>query len=213
MGGLRYAVVETAIGALDVVVDTAAGGGDVVVGIYFPGHWTNPDRAEWGARVEPDAPVFAQVRDELGEFFAGTRTAFTVPVELRGNAFQRAVWDVLQQIPVGTTMTYGEVAARVGTRNAQLVGQAVGHNPVSIVVPCHRVVGASGALTGYAGGVDRKAWLLELEGAMPETLFGADPAPVFAQEGEGPRLAALAQPAGEGLARPAREPASRPGAD
>ncbi|GAB3707018.1 methylated-DNA--[protein]-cysteine S-methyltransferase [Mariniluteicoccus flavus] len=172
---LRYAVVETTIGALDVVVDQGSEGHDVVVGIYFPGHWTRPDRALWGRRVEPEEPIFAQTRTELEELFAGERTAFTVPIELRGTPFQRAVWDVLLTIPPGRTVTYGDVAARVGSRNAQLVGQAVGHNPISIIVPCHRVVGSQGTLTGYAGGVDRKAWLLEVEGALPVTLFAEVP--------------------------------------
>lgn len=169
--GLRHAVVDTTIGTLDVVIDTVAGD-DRLLGIYFPGHWTQPDQALWGPRVGSEAPLFVRVRDQLEEFFVGRRTRFDVPLDLRGTPFQRAVWDVLVEIPLGRTTTYGDVARRVGSRNAQLVGQAVGHNPVSIIVPCHRVVGSDGTLTGYAGGLDRKRWLLELEGALPPSLFG-----------------------------------------
>ncbi|GAB3622363.1 methylated-DNA--[protein]-cysteine S-methyltransferase [Mariniluteicoccus endophyticus] len=176
---LRHAEVTTTIGRLDVVVDTTATG-DAVVGIYFPGHWTRPDRGAWGRTVEVESvPLVGEVVGQLESYFAGRRTSFDLPLDLRGPEFQQRVWAVLQEIPYGATMTYGAIAARLGSRNAQLVGQAVGHNPVSVVVPCHRVIGADGTLTGYAGGVDRKSWLLELEGAAPPSLF--DEVPTFGQ--------------------------------
>ncbi|OYO18694.1 cysteine methyltransferase [Enemella dayhoffiae] len=190
---MRHAVIDGTIGRLTVVADPSTGsggpstgsggpptgsGGEVVIGIYFPGHWTNPDRRGWGAESEPDG-VIEQCRRELEEYARGERREFTVPIELRGNAFQQRVWAELLAIPFGETTFYGALAARVGVRNAQLVGQAVGHNPISVIVPCHRVIGADGSLTGYAGGVDRKLWLLEREGALPASLF--DETPVFEQ--------------------------------
>jgi len=101
---------------------------------------------------------------ELAEYFRGDRHEFDLPLDLRGTSFQQSVWREIQAVPYGETVTYGEIALRVGRPRAyQAVGQAVGANPVAIVVPCHRVVGADGKLTGYGGGVDRKAALLELE--------------------------------------------------
>ena len=92
---------------------------------------------------------------------------FTPPLEMRGSAFRRAVWEILLSIPYGRTVTYGEIAGRIAGRNgaAQAVGGAVSHNPVSLIIPCHRVIGADGSLTGYAGGTDRKACLLRMESA------------------------------------------------
>jgi methylated-DNA-[protein]-cysteine S-methyltransferase len=109
-------------------------------------------------------PVLAAACDQLDEYFAGDRREFSLPVRLVGTAWERRVWDALLAIPYATTVTYGELARRLGApRAARAVGSANGRNPVSIVVPCHRVIGASGALTGYAWGVGRKAGLLALE--------------------------------------------------
>jgi len=124
--------------------------------------------------VTPSAshPVVATVVRELGEYFAGERTAFDVAVDPVGTPFQLDAWAALRSIPYGVTVSYGEQAARMGDRNkARAVGAANGRNPISIIVPCHRVVGASGALTGFAGGVDTKAWLLDHERrhAAPDT--------------------------------------------
>ena len=165
----RHDVVATSIGDLTVVVDTATddtvGGdptsGDVLVGIYFPGHWTLPDVATFGAREPGDALVAETVR-QLEEYLAGDRREFDLPVELRGGELYQAVWAILREIPYGERVTYGEIATKLGTA-AQPVGRAVGANPVSIVVPCHRVVGSDGSLTGYAGGIERKRALLDLE--------------------------------------------------
>jgi methylated-DNA-[protein]-cysteine S-methyltransferase len=107
----------------------------------------------------------AAARAQLEEYFAGERTAFEVPLDLRGTPFQLAVWNALLEIPFGVTCSYGELARRIGKpRAVRAVGHAIGSNPVAIVVPCHRVIGARGRLTGYAGGIERKAWLLAHEG-------------------------------------------------
>jgi len=111
--------------------------------------------------------VLARAGQQLGEYFAGTRTTFDIPLDAPGTAFQRRVWDALRAIPYGTTLSYGELARRLGdVRATRAVGAANGKNPIPIIVPCHRVVGANGALTGFGGGLDRKRWLLEHEGAL-----------------------------------------------
>jgi methylated-DNA-[protein]-cysteine S-methyltransferase len=123
-----------------------------------------PVSADW---VE-DLAAFTDAARQLDEYFAGTRTQFDLPLDPAGTAFQLAVWEQLRTIPSGTTTTYGDIAARVGKPHAsRAVGAAIGRNPIGIIVPCHRVVGSTGALTGYAGGMDRKIALLTLEGALP----------------------------------------------
>jgi len=111
---------------------------------------------------EKKLPVFTQTDRWLDFYFAGQVPDFTPPLHLCGTAFRRRVWEALLTIPYGQTMTYGTLAEKLGS-SARAVGNAVGHNPVSIIVPCHRIVGADGSLTGYAGGVERKAGLLRLE--------------------------------------------------
>jgi methylated-DNA-[protein]-cysteine S-methyltransferase len=121
-------------------------------------------RGDIGDGSSPTTPCSIRARRELDEYFAGQRTTFDVPLDPRGTDFQKAAWEVLRTIPYGTTWTYGEQARRLGDANkARAVGAANGRNPLSIVVPCHRVVGTSGALTGFAGGLDTKQWLLEFE--------------------------------------------------
>ena len=111
-----------------------------------------------------DDPLLADTAAQLREYFAGTRSSFDVPLDLQGTDFQRAVWNALLNIAPGRTTTYGEIARELGVPSAsRAVGAAVGRNPVSIIVPCHRVVGSSGSLTGYAGGLDRKRSLLRIE--------------------------------------------------
>ncbi|MDP2452412.1 MAG: methylated-DNA--[protein]-cysteine S-methyltransferase [Polaromonas sp.] len=119
---------------------------------------------------DPEHPVLKEVMRQLGEYFAGRRTEFDVPLDLaHGTAFQQSVWQALLAIPQGGTASYSEVGRRIGKPAAvRAVGAAVGRNPVSIIVPCHRVMGANGALTGYAGGLDRKTALLKLEGVLQE---------------------------------------------
>lgn len=126
---------------------------------------------------ERETPVFAQTREWLDIYFSGREPDFMPPIHLTGTPFQLVVWDILRKIPYGRTATYGEIAAQVAAArglarmSAQAVGGAVGHNPVSILVPCHRVVGADGSLTGYAGGLERKIKLLSGEGADMGRLF------------------------------------------
>jgi methylated-DNA-[protein]-cysteine S-methyltransferase len=136
--------------------------------LYFAGQKHAPeDAAEW--REDPDHPVLLALRGQLDAYFAGNLHAFDLPLAPRGTAFQMAVWTLLRSIPAGTTVTYGALARQLaGQRegripSAQAVGGAVGHNPIPIIIPCHRVIGANGSLTGYAGGLDRKATLLALE--------------------------------------------------
>lgn len=136
---------------------------EVLSGIYFPGHWHMPAPEVFGTR---SARGFERARQQLGEYFAGERTEFELTTAIAGDEFQRRVWERIDRIPYGQTTTYGEIAQELGdTALARKVGGAVGRNPLSIVTPCHRVVGKDGKLTGYAGGLDRKRFLLELEGA------------------------------------------------
>jgi len=121
-------------------------------------------RVEVGDARDSDHPVLVRTIDQLTEYFAGRRTGFDLPLDLHGTPFQRDVWAALLDIPYGTTTTYGRLAARLGEgRRARAVGAAVGRNPVSIVVPCHRVIGHDGSLTGFAGGLEAKQRLLALE--------------------------------------------------
>lgn len=114
---------------------------------------------------EKETPVLTETARWLDVYFSGKDPGFLPPLHPQGSPFRQAVWNILLTIPRGQTMTYGEIARRLGVRSAQAVGGAVGHNPISILIPCHRVVGSDGSLTGYAGGVERKARLLQLEGA------------------------------------------------
>jgi methylated-DNA-[protein]-cysteine S-methyltransferase len=156
----RHAVVETELGELTLVASDGA-----LTGLYFPHHWIRPERAQLGEEVAVDTDVLLSEADrQLKQYLAGERTTFELPIALSGDEFQQQVWALLDEIPFGETTTYGELAERLGDKSlAQEVGQAVGHNPVSIIVPCHRVVGKNGKLTGYAGGLKRKQKLLDLE--------------------------------------------------
>lgn len=158
---IRHTTVTT--DEIDDVVVVAEDG--AISGIYFPGHWTKPDWSTFGPAVDAaDDPILSGAVDELREYLRGERTSFDFAIELHGNDFQQRVWRILLGIPFGETRTYGDIAEQLGDRSlARMVGQAVGHNPISIVVGCHRVVGKSGSLTGYAGGLKRKAFLLDLE--------------------------------------------------
>jgi methylated-DNA-[protein]-cysteine S-methyltransferase len=111
--------------------------------------------------------LLERARRQLAEYFARSRTTFDLPLDAVGSVFQRRVWDALRAIPYGTTVSYSELARRLGdSRATRAVGAANGRNPIPIIVPCHRVVGARGELTGFGGGLDRKRWLLEHEGAL-----------------------------------------------
>lgn len=139
--------------------------GAQLTGLYFPGHWHMPKPEAVGTEVDVHSDeVLTQAKTELVSYLEGSRTTFDVPLNASGDEFSERVWTLLQAIPYGATTTYGALAEELGNRKlAQRVGQAVGRNPLSVFIPCHRVVGADGSLTGYAGGIERKQWLLELE--------------------------------------------------
>jgi methylated-DNA-[protein]-cysteine S-methyltransferase len=137
---------------------------DFLTGLFFAGQKYFPSIPL--TRIHSKAPpLVLHARQQIEEFFAGERRVFTVPVALRGTVFQRRVWAALAAIPYGSVVSYSAVATYVGlsTVYARAVGSAIGHNPVSVIVPCHRVVSSSGELTGYAGGIGRKSALLALE--------------------------------------------------
>ena len=137
-----------------------------LAGVWFVGQRHGPDASGW--REDPEHPVLRETIAQLTAYYAGTRTAFALPLDLQfGTPFQQSVWTALQQIPSGGTTSYAALARQLGRpQAARAIGAAVGRNPVSIVVPCHRVLGTGGALTGYAGGLERKSALLKLEGAL-----------------------------------------------
>lgn len=155
-----HTLVETRLGDLTLVAEE-----DALTGVYFPQHRYPPAPDSIGDRVDAAArPVLARAAQQLAQYLDGDRHDFDLALAPRGDDFSCTVWDRLQEIPYGTTTTYGRIAQQLGNpRLAQRVGQAVGHNPLSIVIPCHRVVGADGSLTGYAGGLPRKRLLLDLE--------------------------------------------------
>lgn len=130
--------------------------------------WENdsPDRVKLGTVAEsPDHPVLAATETQLKQYFAGSRTSFDLPLDFRGTDFQKSVWAELLAIPFGETRSYGEIAMKLGRPKAsRAVGAANGRNPISIVAPCHRVIGSTGKLTGFAGGLEAKDYLLKLEG-------------------------------------------------
>jgi len=160
----RHTLIDSPLGELTLVAD-----GDALMGVYFRHHWHPPTAEALGEHVEPDADeLFRRAAEQLHAYLAGERTQFDLPIALVGDPRQRRVWELLAGIDYGQTRTYGELAAELGDgTTAYEVGQAVGRNPLSIVVPCHRVVGKDGALTGYAGGLSRKRFLLGLEEPAP----------------------------------------------
>jgi methylated-DNA-[protein]-cysteine S-methyltransferase len=135
--------------------------------------WENdrPGRVRLTIDAQDDRhPVLLEAERQLGEYFGGRRKTFALTLDLEGTAFQRKVWNALLTIPFGETRSYAQIARQIGSPSAvRAVGAANGKNPVSIVAPCHRVIGSTGKLTGFAGGLDVKAQLLSLEGAMPST--------------------------------------------
>lgn len=151
-----HAVVDSPLGPLTLVAED-----DALVGLYMDEQSHLPDPAALGARDDEALPALKQ---QLTAYWAGELTDFDVPVRASGTVFQQRVWAALRTIPYGQTWSYGRLAAEIGQPTASRpVGLANGRNPVGIVVPCHRVVGSSGSLTGYAGGVHRKQWLLAHE--------------------------------------------------
>jgi methylated-DNA-[protein]-cysteine S-methyltransferase len=152
---IRYRTIDSPIGPL-----TLAGQQSVLSHLRMVDQTYEPNRSDWVF----DAQAFPDAVDQLQAYFAGQRTAFDLQLELRGSEFQRRVWDALLTIPYGETRSYGEIAEQIGAAGAaRAVGLANGRNPIAIIVPCHRVIGTGGGLTGYGGGLDRKRALLELE--------------------------------------------------
>ena len=151
-----FGSVPTPLGPVLVIIE-----GGAVAGLHFDGDARTPRVPEHSRR---DEQLSSSVADQLEEYFRGIRTRFELPLRVHGTPFQRAVWSALLDIPYGQTSTYGRIAAVLGrARAARAVGAANGQNPVSIVIPCHRLIGTDGGLTGYGGGIDRKRRLLELE--------------------------------------------------
>lgn len=154
---MQWTTAESSLGTI-----LLGGNSDGLCGLWFEGQkhipsllptWRN-DRLE----------IFEETRMWLDIYFAGQEPDFTPRIVLNGTTFRNRVWNELLRIPYGATITYGELAKKVGCHSARAIGNAVGHNPISIIVPCHRVVGSGGTLTGYAGGIDRKKALLTMEG-------------------------------------------------
>lgn len=160
----RYRMVDSPIGPL-----TLAGEGSTLTNLRMVEQTYEPDRADWLL----DDRAFPDAAEQLDAYFAGELQEFDLPLRLSGTEFQRRVWNALRTIPYGETRTYGEIAQQIGAPTAfRAVGLANGHNPIAVIVPCHRVIGANGSLTGFGGGLERKSALLELERATSSlTLF------------------------------------------
>ncbi|CAG9177039.1 Methylated-DNA--protein-cysteine methyltransferase [Cupriavidus laharis] len=156
-----YRLIDSPLGAMLLRAD-----GGFLTGVYFEGQKYYPHGAVPGAVPESAARVFDAAAAQIAAYFDGSLETFAVPLRLLGTGFQTRVWEALRAIPFGETLSYGELAGQLGLPpgHARAVGGAVGRNPLSVIVPCHRVLGAGGDLTGYAGGTDRKRALLRLEG-------------------------------------------------
>ncbi|MFG3249652.1 methylated-DNA--[protein]-cysteine S-methyltransferase [Streptomyces sp. NPDC048187] len=162
----QHTVIDSPYGALTLVAEDGA-----LCGLYMTDQRHRPAEETFGVR---DARPFAETEEQLEAYFTGELKDFTLGLRLNGTPFQRTVWEQLRKIPYGETRSYGELAAALGNPAAsRAVGLANGRNPVGIIVPCHRVVGASGDLTGYGGGLERKRRLLDFErgAAAPDCLF------------------------------------------
>jgi methylated-DNA-[protein]-cysteine S-methyltransferase len=165
-----YRRLQTPVGELLLTASDTA-----LTGVYFPTSRRGPPpthRADWTedagqGPAGPTGEMLARAVQQLNEYFAGQRTTFDLPLEAMGSVFEHRVWKALRSIPYGTTTSYGDVAKRLGDPSAtRAVGSANGKNPIPIIIPCHRVLGANGDLTGFGGGLDRKRWLLEHEGVL-----------------------------------------------
>ena len=159
-GALRQAatthtIIDSPLGDLTVVARSAE-----LIGLYFPHHWPKPDRTAFG----PEVAGLDDIARQLAEYFAGQRREFDISLRPHGDELQHRIWDLVSEVPYGQTSTYGQLARELGDGTTpQTVGAAVGRNPLCIVIPCHRILGSSGKLTGYAGGLPRKQFLLDLE--------------------------------------------------
>ena len=151
---------------------TLASDGENLTGLWFDGQKYDRDTLYGTTPAEKDMPIFSSAKKWLDIYFSGKAPDFTPPLKIEGSAFKRLVSEIMQEIPFGHSTTYGEIARDVAQKtnrksmSAQAVGGAVAHNPISLIIPCHRVLGETGKLTGYAGGIERKIFLLELEGIL-----------------------------------------------
>jgi methylated-DNA-[protein]-cysteine S-methyltransferase len=160
---MNYVEHESPVGTL-MLAATECG----VAGVYFSGHRRFTGHHGW--TLDGGQPLLQRLRSQLDEYFAGERREFDLPLDLAGTAFQKRVWSRLLALPFGSRESYGAQARAIGQPDAvRAVGSAIGRNPISIVVPCHRVVAGNGALTGYAGGLERKHYLLALEASVCRT--------------------------------------------
>ncbi len=164
MTTIRYRTVDSPVGPL-----TLAGVGTTVMHLRMVDQTHEPDRSGW---LPADDGAFPEAVEQLAAYFAGELTEFDIDLQLVGTEFQRKVWTALRTIPYGETRSYGQIAAQIGSPGAsRAVGLANGRNPIGIIVPCHRVIGSTGGLTGYGGGIERKRALLALEkGRRPAEL-------------------------------------------
>lgn len=163
------------VGTLTLACDKT---GQALVGLWIEGQKYFLDTLPEFPTARDGLPVFQQAKAWLDRYFAGERPAIEeLDLAPIGGTFRQEVWDILRQIPYGQVMTYGQIGKRIAARHglvrmsSQAVGGAVGHNPISIIIPCHRVVGAAGSLTGYSGGIGKKRWLLEHEGVDMSGLY------------------------------------------
>jgi methylated-DNA-[protein]-cysteine S-methyltransferase len=154
-----HAIIDSPVGPLTIVAE-----GDRITGLYMDAQRHAPELASLGVPADPGDEPFAAAAAQLAAYFSGDLTEFDLPLAPAGTEFQRRVWAELRAIPYGQSVSYSELAGRLGNPAAsRAVGLANGRNPIAIVVPCHRVIGADGSLTGYGGGLDRKRFLLALE--------------------------------------------------
>ncbi|HYK68227.1 MAG TPA: methylated-DNA--[protein]-cysteine S-methyltransferase [Streptosporangiaceae bacterium] len=164
--GAAHTVVTTRLGELTLVSENGA-----LTGLYFPRHWPRPDRTAFGPRTDQG---FDEAARQLHDYLDGRRSVFELPMTAKGSDFDVQVWKLICTVPYGQTTSYGEIARELGAgTDPRDVGAAVGRNPLCILIPCHRVVGSNGKLTGYAGGLDRKRALLEIEHAAARQLAHA----------------------------------------
>jgi methylated-DNA-[protein]-cysteine S-methyltransferase len=161
MKNIRTHLIDTPLGRVRLAATDQG-----LAGLWFVGQKHSPDTTGW--QDDPHHPVLREAATQVLAYFQGQRRSFDLPLDLsRGTPFQQAVWNALLAIPCGATRRYGQLSQSIGhPAAARAVGAAVGRNPISVIVPCHRVLGADGSLTGYAGGLERKSALLKLEGAL-----------------------------------------------
>lgn len=169
-----FSTMPSPVGTLTLAAEHDADtGADALTALLFERHAHGPERTNDWREDAGRSRVLAEARRQLDEYFAGERLAFDLPLAPSGTPFQLRVWAALREIPYGATTSYGEIARHLGDpRATRAVGAANGRNPISIIVPCHRVIGASGSLTGFGGGLDRKRWLLEHEASVAGTQIG-----------------------------------------